>query len=172
MMVMLIAAVATTAVVTFPFIERKMRLGLVESILQLRDASPTITSASSFDDYDGLLMLAYCSYFWRWDLWLFLLLLLLLMIVILMIVAAIAVLKVLLPNIVLVEIDFVFVVVVLVLVRGNVPILRVAAVLGTDCPRGRLVFKLGAALLLPIGRRVRDQLRRTELNGVRWGATQ
>lgn len=38
-----VAAAATTAVVTFPFIERKMRLGLVESVLQLADAPPAIT---------------------------------------------------------------------------------------------------------------------------------
>lgn len=38
-----VAAAATTAVVTFPFIERKMRLGLVEGVLQLADAPPAIT---------------------------------------------------------------------------------------------------------------------------------
>lgn len=169
MVMILIAAAATTAVVTFPFIEREMRLGLVESILQLSDASPTFTTAS-FDDHNGLLMMmvvAYCCCLWRWDLWLFLLLWLLLLLMIL-VVAAIAVLKVFLPDVVLVEIEFVFLVVlVVVLVRGYVPILRVAAVLGTDRPCGRFVVELGAALLLLIGRRVRDQLRRTELDGIR-----
>lgn len=172
MVMILIAAAATTAVVTFPFIEREMRLGLVESILQLGDASPTFTTAS-FDDHNGLLMMmvvACCCCLWRWDLWLFLLWLLLLLMI--LVVAAIAVLKVFLPDVVLVEIEFVFfVVVVVVLVRGYVPILRVAAVLGTDRPCGRFVVELGAALLLLIGRRVRDQLRRTELDGIR-GATQ
>lgn len=55
MVMLLIAAAATTAVVTFPFIEREMGLGLVESILQLGDASPTFTGATA----SLMLMLAY-----------------------------------------------------------------------------------------------------------------
>lgn len=163
MVMILIAAAATTAVVTFPFIERKVRLGLVESVLQLGDASPTFTTAASF----RLLLLpllmmvvAYCCCLWRWDLWLFLVLLLLLrvMMMVILVVAAIVVPQVLLPDVVLVEIEFVLFVVVVVLVRGYVPILRVAAVLGTDRPRRRFVVELDAALLLllVIGRRVRD----------------
>lgn len=160
MVMILIAAAATTAVVTFPFIERKVRLGLVESVLQLGDASPTFSTTASF----RLLLLpllmmvvAYCCCLWRWDLWLFLVLLRMMMMVIL-VVAAIAVPQVFLPDIVLVEIEFVLFVVVVVLVRGYVPILRVAAVLGTDRPRRRFVVELDAALLLllVIGRRVRD----------------
>lgn len=170
MVTILIAAAATTAVVTFPFIEREMRLGLVESILQLGDASPTFTTASFHNGLLMMMVVACCGCLWRWDLWLFLLWLLLLLMI--LVVAAIAVLKVFLPDVVLVEIEFVFLVVlVVVLVRGYVPILRVAAVLGTDRPCGRFVVELGAALQLLIGRRVRDQLRRTELDGIR-GATQ
>lgn len=117
MVMILIAAAATTAVVTFPFIERKVRLGLVESVLQLGDASPTFTTASF-----RLLLLwlpmivAYCCCLWRWDLWLFLLLLLRVMMMVILIVAAIAVPKVFLPDVVLVEIEFVLFVVVVVLV--------------------------------------------------------
>lgn len=174
-----------------------MRLGLVESILQLGDATPTIAAYySSF--LDGLLLrllllmkllnvfLESDFGFWRCVLWLFLLLLLLLLmmmiVVMLIIVTPIAVPEVLLPDVVLVEIDFVLLVVVffvfVVLVRRDVPILRVAAVLRADRPRGRFVVELlGAALLLLlllIRRRVRDQLRRTELDdgGIRGGGTQ
>lgn len=184
--------------VTFPFIERKMRLGLVESILQLGDATPTIAAYySSF--LDGLLLrllmllmkllnvlfLESDFGFWRCVLWLFLLLLLMMIVVMLLIVVTpiIAVPEVLLPDVVLVEIDFVLVVVffvfVVLLVRRDVPILRVAAVLRADRPRGRFVVELlGVAallLLLLIRRRVRDQLRRTELDdggGIRGGGTQ
>lgn len=186
--------------VTFPFIERKMRLGLVESILQLGDATPTIAVYSSSSFLDGCLLLRLLMLlmkllnvlflesdfgFWRCVLWLFLLLLLLMMIVVMLIVVTpiIAVPKVLLPDVVLVEIDFVLVVVFfvfVVLVRRDVPILRVAAVLRADRPRGRFVVELlgVAALLLLvrlIRRRVRDQLRRTELDnggGIRGGGTQ
>lgn len=153
-----------------------MRLGLVESILQLGDATPTI---SSF--LDGCLLLRLLMLlmklllnvlflesdfgFWRCVLWLFLLLLLMMIVVMLIVVTPIiAVPKVLLPDVVLVEIDFVLVVVffvfVVLLVRRDVPILRVAAVLRADRPRGRFVVELlGVAALLLIRRRVRDQLR-------------
>lgn len=165
MVMILIAAAATTAVVTFPFIERKVRLGLVESVLQLGDASPTFTTASFRLLRLRLLMMmvvAYCCCLWRWDLWLFLVLLLLLrvMVMVILVVAAITVPQVFFPDVVLVEIEFVLFVVVVVLVRGYVPILRIAAVLGADRPRGRFVVELDAALLLllllVIGRRVRD----------------
>lgn len=52
-----VAAAATTAVVTFPFIERKMRFGLVESILQLADAPPAITCCQRWLLLLGVLML-------------------------------------------------------------------------------------------------------------------
>lgn len=163
MVMILIAAAATTAVVTFPFIERKVRLGLVESVLQLGDASPTFTTTASFRLLLLVMMVvAYCCCLWRWDLWLFLVLLLLLrvMVMVILVVAAITVPQVFFPDVVLVEIEFVLFVVVVVLVRGYVPILGVAAVLGTDRPRGRFVVELDAALLLllllVIGRRVRD----------------
>lgn len=137
--------------VTFPFIERKMRLGLVESILQLGDATPTIAAYYSSSFLDGCLLLRLLLMllmkllnvlflesdfgFWRCVLWLFLLLLLMMIVVMLLIVVTpiIAVPKVLLPDVVLVEIDFVLVVVffvfVVLLVRRDVPILRVAAIL-------------------------------------------
>lgn len=166
MVMILIAAAATTAVVTFPFIERKVRLGLVESVLQLGDASPTFTTTASFRllllRLLMMMVVAYCCCLWRWDLWLFLVLLLLLrvMVMVILVVAAITVPQVFFPDVVLVEIEFVLFVVVVVLVRGYVPILRIAAVLGADRPRGRFVVELDAALLLllllVIGRRVRD----------------
>lgn len=144
-----VAAAATTAVVTFPFIERKMRLGLVESVLQLGDASPAITCFRFL--MSRMVMLLECC-LWRWDLWLFLLMMVL-------IVATIPVPEIFLPDVVLVEVDLVFfVVVVLVFVRGNVPILGVATVLGTDRSRGRFVIEFGGPGLLV--RRVRNQLRR------------
>lgn len=178
-----------------------MRLGLVESILQLGDAPPTIAAYYSSSFLDGCLLLRLLLMllmklllnvlflesdfgFWRCVLWLFLLLLLMMIVVVLIVVTPIiAVPKVLLPDVVLVEIDFVLVVVFfvfVVLVRRDVPILRVAAVLRADRPRGRFVVELlGVAallfLLLLIRRRVRDQLRRTELDdggGIRGGGTQ
>lgn len=180
-----------------------MRLGLVESILQLGDATPTIAAYYSSSFLDGCLLLRLLMLlmnvllnvlflesdfgFWRCVLWLFLLLLLLLMMIVVMLIVVtpiIAVPEVLLPDVVLVEIDFVLVVVffvfVVLLVRRDVPILRVAAVLRADRPRGRFVVELlgVAALLLLvrlIQRRVRDQLRRTELDdggGIRGGGTQ
>lgn len=175
-----------------------MRLGLVESILQLGDASPTIAAYYSSSFLDGCLLLRLLMLlmkllnvlflesdfgFWRCVLWLFLLLLLLLMMIVVMLIVVtpiIAVPEVLLPDVVLVEIDFVLVVVffvfVVLLVRRDVPILRVAAVLRADRPRGRFVVELlGVAALLLIRRRVRDQLRRTELDdggGIRGGGTQ
>lgn len=65
--------------------------------------------------------------------------------------------EILLPDVVLVQVKFVllvFVVVVVVLVGGNVPIFRVAAVLGADRARGRFVVEFGvvALLLLLLGR--------------------
>lgn len=174
-----------------------MRLGLVESILQLGDATPTIAAYySSF--LDGCLLLRLLMLlmkllnvlflesdfgFWRCVLWLFLLLLMMIVVMLIVVTPIIAVPKVLLPDVVLVEIDFVLVVVffvfVVLLVRRDVPILRVAAVLRADRPRGRFVVELlGVAallLLLLIRRRVRDQLRRTELDdggGIRGGGTQ
>lgn len=171
-----------------------MRLGLVESILQLGDASPTIAAYYSSSFLDGCLLLPLLMLlmkllnvflesdfgFWRCVLWLFLLLLLMMIVVMLIVVTPIiAVPEVLLPDVVLVEIDFVLVVVFfvfVVLVRRDVPILRVAAVLRADRPRGRFVVELlGVAALLLIRRRVRDQLRRTELDdggGIRGGGTQ
>lgn len=179
-----------------------MRLGLVESILQLGDAPPTIAAYYSSSFLDGCLLLRLLLMllmklllnvlvlesdfgFWRCVLWLFLLLLLMMIVVMLIVVTPIvAVPEVLLPDVVLVEIDFVLVVVffvfVVLLVRRDVPILRVAAVLRADRPRGRFVVELlgVAALLLLvrlIRRRVRDQLRRTELDdggGIRGGGTQ
>lgn len=148
-----------------------MRLGLVESILQLGDASPTI---SSFLDGCLLLRLLLMKLlnvlflesdfgFWRCVLWLILLLLMMIVVMLIVVTPIIAVAKVLLPDVVLVEIDFVLVVVFfvfVVLVRRDVPILRVAAVLRADRPRGRFVVELlGVAALLLIRRRVRDQLR-------------
>lgn len=173
-----------------------MRLGLVESILQLGDAPPTIAayySSSSF--LDGCLLLRLLMLliklllnvlflesdfgFWRCVLWLFLLLLLMMIVVMLIVVMPIiAMPEVLLPDVVLVEIDFVLVVVFfvfVVLVRRDVPILRVAAVLRADRPRGRFVVELLSVTLLLIRRRVRDQLRRTELDdggGIRGSGTQ
>lgn len=168
-----------------------MRLGLVESILQLGDATPTIAAYySSF--LDGLLLrllmllmkllnvfLESDFGFWRCVLWLILLLLMMIVVMLIVVTPIIAVPKVLLPDVVLVEIDFVLVVVFfvfVVLVRRDVPILRVAAVLRADRPRGRFVVELlGVAALLLIRRRVRDQLRRTELDdggGIRGGGTQ
>lgn len=96
-----VAAAATTAVVTFPFIERKMRLGLVEGVLQLADAPPAITCGH--ERLLPLLMLKFVELdrseccLWRWVLWWFL--------VVMMVhvdVATVAILKILLPDIVLV----------------------------------------------------------------------
>lgn len=120
MKLLLLLLIAAAAVVTLPFIKRQMILGLVEGVLQLGDAPPAIAQipvcrTSDYFDRTGGFQQATLR-------------------LLLVALSSVVMPQVLLPDVVLVQVELVLVFVVF-RGGGNVPLLGVAAVLGTDRSR-------------------------------------